>query len=332
MTKKARLSLFILSSLLMIGGVVYGTEREAEALFYRSLSYPIDHSASLQNAEGLFLERYSPIRKWNIPSPAFKASSVLAVEKDKNQTKVLFSKNAQHPFVIASLTKLMTAIVSIDHYSLDKIVVLDNAAIHQQGDNGLLKVGDKWRVKDLLRMSLMESSNESAYALAEVMEVPKFVVAMNQKASDISLNETRFVNPTGLEDAYGTNVASATDLAKIVTYILDHPRYHFLEQIMESPKFRLVRPNGSFHHLILNSNQLLGKLPYLKGGKTGYLPQYGGSLVAIFQQPKTNHYLITVVLDSPKRFLETEELVKWLSHAYFHLFNYYGPSSISDKH
>lgn len=324
MRKTIRLSLFILSSLVVIGGLVYGVEKGTEVLFYYSLSSPTVHLASLHQAEDLLLERYSPIRKWNVAAPTFQASAVLAVEKDKNQDRVLFSKNAQHPFVIASLTKLMTAIVAVDHYQLNQIVTLDATAVHQQGDNGLLKVGDKWRVKDLLRMSLMESSNESAYALAEVMGEPQFVRAMDQKASEIGLNETRFVNPTGLESAQGTNVASATDLGKIISYILSHPQYHFLEQVMECPKFRLMTLNGNFHHLIINSNRLLGKLPYLKWGKTGYLPGYGGSLVAIFQQPKTNRYLITVVLDSPKRFAETEKLVQWLPNAYFHLFNYYG--------
>ena len=324
MRKKIKLSLFILGSLFIIGGLVYGVEKGAEVLFYYSLSSSTARLASLYQAEDLLLKRYSPIRKWNVPAPTFQASAVLAVEEDGNQAKVLFSKNAQHPFVIASLTKLVTAIVAVDHYPLNQIVTLDAAAVHQPGNTGLLKAGDQWRVKDLLRMALMESSNESAYALAEIMGEPQFVQAMNRKASDIGLNETRFVNPTGLESAQGTNVASAADLTKIVSYILSHPQYHFLEQVMGCPKFRLMRLNGSFHHLIINTNWLLGKLPYLKWGKTGYLPRYGGSLVAIFQQPKTSRYLITVVLDSPERFTETEKLGKWLSHAYFHLFNYYG--------
>lgn len=329
---KRRLGVLIFGSLLIIGGIVYGVEKGAEVLIYNSLHFPTHHFASLYQAENLLLKRYSPVKKWNIPNPSFQASAVLAAEKEGSQLKILFSKNSQYPFTIASLTKLMTAIVSLDHYSLDKTIVLDAQAVQQQGDNGLLKIGDNWRVEDLLRMSLMESSNESAYALAEIMGVPEFVAAMNQKALSIGLHHARFINPTGLEDARGTNVASAEDLVKLTTYILEHSRYQIIEKMIGCPRFRLTTPEGHFHHIIINSNQLLGKLPYLRGGKTGYLPSYGGSLISIFQQPKTDHYLITVILDSPQRFTETEKLVKWLPHSYFHLFNYYGSSSISNKY
>ena len=329
MKKKNKIIALVVGALIIIGAGIYGVARESENLIYFYLSHPEQRLASLRISENLFIKKYQPLRNWEIQDPILEAQSAVAVEKNNDRMRTLFSKNAQHPFAIASLTKLMTAMVVVDHYSLNKTVVISKTAVAQQGESGLLKPGDKWKVQDLLRMSLMESSNDAAYALAETMGLPKFVQAMNEKAALLHLRQTRFINPTGLEDGSQTNVASGQDLVKIVSYLLDNSSYKIINEIIGCHQFKLYTIQGHFHHTIVNSNNLLGKLPYLVGGKTGYLPNYGGSLITIFKQPQKDNYLITVVLDSPKRFSETEQLVQWVSKAYFHIFNYYGLPNIS---
>lgn len=313
-----------LALLVVIGGGICLISQGAEELIYQRLSDPASALARLKTTQRLFVKTYQPIRKWEIEDVELQAQSVLAVEITPNQSRTLFSKNDQHSFAIASLTKLMTAMVVVDHYSLDRFTTIDEQAVNQSGEVGLLQSGDVWRVRDLLKMSLMESSNDAAYALAEIMGVEEFVKNMNRKANDLGLSQTNFVNPTGLEGGGRTNLSSSYDLVEMVSYLLSNSSYQIIREIIGSPEFKLLTPDGSFHHLIVNSNSLLGKLSYLIGGKTGYLPNYGGSLLSVFQQPGKEIYLITVVLNSPDRFQETQNLLQWLSHAYLYLFNYNG--------
>ncbi len=307
----------------LLGGVFVFSPAVEDFLYWK-LSSPDAYLANLRRGGRLFVESYGPIRDWQVEEPTFQAQSVLAIEVNQGQWRPLLAKNDQHPFVIASLTKLMTAMVAVDNYSLDHLVSTSEEAVNQPEDTSFLRVGDRWQVQDLLRMALMESSNDAAYALAEIKGVEEFVQGMNNKAAELGLVQTRFVNPTGLETERGTNFASSRDLANLTYYLLTDPFYQVIKEIIGCPEFSLLTPGGQFHHLMVNSNQLLGKFSYLIGGKTGYLPYYGGSLLSIFQQPGKETYLITVILDSPDRFEETKELLEWLSHSYLRLFNYHG--------
>ncbi len=307
----------------LLGGV-FVLSPAVEDFLYWKLGSPDAYLANLRRGGRLFVENYGPIRDWQVEEPTFQAQSVLAVEVNQGQWRPLLAKNDQYPFVIASLTKLMTAMVAIDDYSLDRLVRISEEAVNQPEDTSFLKAGDYWRVEDLLRMALMESSNDAAYALAEIKGVGEFVQEMNKKAAEEGLTQTRFVNPTGLVTEEGTNLSSSRDLANLTYDFLTNPAYEIMVEIVSCPEFSLLTPGGQFHHLMVNSHQLLGEFSYLIGGKTGYLPDYGGSLLSIFQQPEKETYLLTVILDSPDRFGETEKLAAWLSHSYLHLFNYYG--------
>ena len=323
MKRKKTISVIInIALLIAIGWGIYGVSQVAEDFIYWKLSNPDSYLARLKIEQRLFIKEHQPIRNWLIEEPEFQAQSVLVVEITPNQNRVLFTKNDQYPFVIASLTKLMTAMIAVDHYPLDRSVRISEEAVNQSGEAGLLGEGDIWTVQDLLRMSLMESSNDAAYALAETMGVSQFVKNMNQKAVALGLDQTTFVNPTGLEEARGTNLSSSCDLVQLTHYLLETPFYQTIEEMIGSPEFQLLTPKGHFHHLIINSNDLLGKFSYLIGGKTGYLPRHGGSLLSIFQQPGKEIYLMTIVLDSPDRFQETQDLIQWLPSAYLYLFNY----------
>jgi len=286
MTRKIKLNILVcFLSLLSLGWGIFVLSPALENYFYWSLSNSDSYLANLRRSEQILVQKYSPIRNWEVEEPTFQGQSVLAIEIDQGQKRQLLDKNSQHPFAIASLTKLMTAIIAIDNYPLDQLVTISQQAVDQLEETSHLKAGDQWFVEDLLRMSLIESSNDAAYALAEIKGVDEFVQEMNAKAVELGMKQARFFNPTGLEVEGKTNLASSQDLINLTYYLLTNPSYQILEEMIGCQEFSLFTPNGEFHHQMANSHHFLGEFSYFIGGKTGFLPNYGGSLLSIFKKP-----------------------------------------------
>lgn len=169
---------------------------------------------------------------------------------DVNTEEVLFAKNAEAQLPLASLTKLMTALVAYETLPEDTVVVIDNTALQPPGDSGLF-VSEKWRLEDLLDFTLLTSSNDGASALSAVAGSFKssapndsiknneaFIRQMNQKARTLALTQTYFLNETGLDtsSAVGGGYGSARDIARLLEYIMFNAyelvratRYHALE-------------------------------------------------------------------------------------------------------
>ena len=144
--------------------------------------------------------------------------------------KIIYRENENEVYPIASLTKLMTATVVFenpDYYGFDRQVLVSNEAAAQYDVPvfGNLVAGETYTVRQLLNLMLFYSSNDAAYALAEIMGMDQFVAAMNSKAADLGLIGTEFYNPHGLDlDDGSANHSSAADLMALVKYTIDdHP-------------------------------------------------------------------------------------------------------------
>ena len=146
------------------------------------------------------LENFKPIRNWQVENLELEAKSAISVEIDnKGNQKVLFQKESNEVLPIASLTKLMTAEVVLKNYELSQVVEISKTAVAIEGESGKLKIGEIFKVQDLLYPLLMESSNDVAQALSEVIGERAFVDLMNFEAENLGLKNTNFVNPTGLD-------------------------------------------------------------------------------------------------------------------------------------
>jgi len=247
-----------------------------------------------------------------------KSALVVKIGNDGEQT-IIFDKNSNAKMPIASLTKLMTAIISLETQSLSEKIEITQPIVFQEGSSGNLRVGEKIAVEELLKMALVESSNDAADALAEINGVngrENFINLMNLKAKEIGLRSTNFSTPTGLE--IENNFSSARDMANLAVFILkEYPPnnsiFPFLETSSQSSVI-VLSENGEIHHRAFNTNELLNSFSQIDdlkiiGGKTGYTDESGGCIVIILQDKDNNHF-VNVILGADSRESRFSEMRK----------------------
>lgn len=240
-------------------------------------------------------------------------AACLNLENKNLEPKILYQKNIEKVLPIASLTKLMTAVIVLENYSLNEKIKIPKEAVSTYGEAGELKEGEVLSVENLLYIMLMESSNDAAEALAMAENRDIFIEKMNQKAKELFMNSTYFSNPTGLDfEETDTNFSSADDLLKLVIYILK--KYPEIGKILENKEYDLFSFNGSFHHKLLNTNQMLEDNNAF-WGKTGFTLKAKDCLVNLTK--KDNHFIIiTIILGADNKFEETKKLLNWLDNTY----------------
>lgn len=251
-----------------------------------------------------------------------KARAVISVKIDvQGNEKILFEKNSQQLLPIASLSKLMTALVIFDldeTYNFSQLITITKEAVEQEGNSkyGDLKAGESLSVENLLYIMLIESSNDAAFALAEPKE---FVGLMNIYAKKLGLKNTYFVNPTGLDPddlRNSPNYSTIEDLVKLTKYIMGN--YPQIFEITTNRSYEVLMPNGLTHHFISeNTNKLLGEFANWRtkiiGGKTGWSLSASGCLLLVTKNPKNDSYFINIILGAKDRFGEMKKLINALN-------------------
>lgn len=262
-----------------------------------------------------------PLSKSKIADLYLDSTNFLSVfiNLDEDKEIVLAQKKSSEVIPIASLSKLMMAVVALENYSLDDLVVVSSSAIAASGTMGGLKANEIITVNDLLYVTLIESSNDGAEALAEKMGRTEFVYKMNKKAAELGMKNTRFYNPTGLDvftdssekELLETNISTPEDLEKLVAYILKN--YPLIPQILSLSKKRIVSNNGVVHNLE-NTNILLEENSGYLWGKTGYTKEANGCIILILKNYSTvnSGYIINVITGANDRFKEARKLEEWL--------------------
>lgn len=253
-----------------------------------------------------------PYKIDNASSFSIEAKSAIVLDAGTNA--VLYSLNSDEKLPIASLTKIMTAIVILDNAKSDDIVTIGDNAVKAEGRKNGLVAGEKISVENLLKILLVESNNTAATALAEYVggNVEDFVKLMNEKVKLLGLKNTKFFNPTGLDED-GVNESTAYEFAQLVSYSLRKPA---IWEALKSQNSVISSSDGKMEHRLKNTNLLLGKLDNVAGGKTGFTDKAGQCLALVIGDPKDNHQIISVVLNASDRFMETEKLVKWVFESY----------------
>lgn len=244
------------------------------------------------------------------------AKSALVIDKETGA--VLFKKNVDEKLPIASLTKLMTALVFLDVMSdWNKKIELQKED-EKEGGIFYARAGEEVKVKDLFNMMLVGSVNNAAYALVRSTGLPQeeFVARMNEKAQMLGLNSTHFVDPAGLEPA---NVSTAVDIAMLLSYVLEEDE---IQKAVIQKEYIFSPQNFQKTYYVKNTNELLwsflNKEPYqIIGGKTGYLDEAKYNLA--LEVKKDGEEIIVVVLGSETikdRFQEVKGLAVWAFDSY----------------
>lgn len=224
---------------------------------------------------------------------------------DVVQNKPIFELNPDSQLPLASLAKIMTALAAKESFPASLLVAITREAVLQEGDDGF-RPGEQWPASDLMSAMLISSSNDAAFAFG--LEYKKdfnrdFISLMNEKAKELGLEQTYFLNPTGLDvsksaaGAYG----SAKDAAKLIAYIIKNDSSLMEATGLASINFR----SREFK----NTNRIIGDLPGLIAGKTGSSELAGGNL-AVAVDLGYNHPVIIVVLGSTPegRFSDVKKL------------------------
>lgn len=247
----------------------------------------------------------TPTEEIKIPDTNSRACVVI----DRNTNTVLYGKNENQKRKMASTTKIMTATIIIENYNLNETIEISKKAAGTGGSRLGLKTGDKITIRDLLYGLMMRSGNDSAVALAEYAggSIEGFAEKMNQKASDLGLNNTHFETPHGLDS--DEHYTTAYELALLSNYALNNKIF---AQIVGTKEYTITI-NG-YPKQLSNTNELLGNLDGVYGIKTGFTNGANRCLVTACK--RNNMDIICVVLGADTKKFRTQDSVKLINYIF----------------
>ncbi len=263
-----------------------------------------------QNILTILEDGEGPIKDPKQISPIIESGGAIAI--DRKTGKILFEKNPHVRMPMASITKLMTALLIIEENQLDEIVTVSQNAASTPGSNMSLQTGEKITVESLIKGLMINSANDAAIALAEhnAGSTTAFIKKMNNRAEELALSNTHFSNPTGLDDP--GNYSSPFDLAKLGNYIYNNK---IIQEAANTAAGETFSADGKTKHQLETTNQLINNYPGIKGLKTGQTDAAGLCLIAIAENEGKNE-IVSVVLNSPDRFKETKILTDWVFRSF----------------
>ena len=249
------------------------------------------------------------------PAPPILATSAYLLDTDNETT--LYAQNPYLHLPMLSTTKLMTAALAVQMGNLDQQITITPQMEHDinqlSADSALfgVKQGQTYSLRDLLYGLLYVSGNDAALVIADALagSVQNFVAKMNQKAQDLGLHDTHFVNPHGLEDP--GQYSCARDLAVLGQYSLSIPT---IQQISDGRSYQI--PAGGSHpaRVVLNENQFLWWYPGVTGGKTGY--DGVSDFVQVMQVTRNKRHMIGVVIHTVNWWTDMRDLMDYGSDDY----------------
>lgn len=224
-----------------------------------------------------------------------------AIVLDTSTGRVFYEKDADAPYPLASVTKLMTALVALEERPRGTIVTVHPSALAREGDSGLY-ASERFLLPDLVRFMLVVSSNDAAGAIAEATagladaatSAQRFVDMMNERAAEMGLTRTYFANESGLDRPEGGAGAygSARDVALLIAALADtHPE---AVSATGAPYIEITSENG-FTHRGPNTNVAASALPGLVASKTGFTELAGGNLAVLFDAGLSRRIAVVVL-------------------------------------
>ena len=231
-----------------------------------------------------------------------------AIILDPTTGAVLWQENAQEKRSIASITKVMTAVVFLeDQPDLSQVVTVERSDTYAASTT-YLRANERITLDNLLHLALIASDNAAARALARVSHggTASFIERMNEKAIELGLDSTSFADPSGLNPE---NISSAYDLSRLISFAAADER---ISPIMRTAEYRVSTSRRSFN--IHSTNKLLGTDVDVRGGKTGFISKAGYCLATLLRVPQGPQVSVVVLgaANSTTRFWEARHLFNWV--------------------
>lgn len=244
----------------------------------------------------LFIFLLFPIKNY-----AISASSAIVMDLDTG--RVLYGYNINEPKLIASTTKIMTAIIAIEKGNLNEVIEVTDIIYEAYGSSLYIEVGEKLTLKDLLHGLMLRSGNDAALVISKYISgsEEEFVYLMNEYADNLNMNDTIFYNPHGLEESNGNaNKSTTLDMAKLTKYAMEN---NIFRDIFKTKKYT-VKTNYKTY-VWHNKNKLLSE-DYITGGKTGFTELARRTLVTTGS--KDNMNVVVVTLNDPNDWIDHKNL------------------------
>ncbi len=214
-----------------------------------------------------------------------------AILIDQDSGRILYGKRIDEKRLIASTTKIMTAVLAIESGKLDDIVTIDESVTKSYGSGIYVKPGEKITLRELTYGLLLRSGNDAALAIEDYLGGhDKFISKMNIKAKEIGMNDTKFENSNGLDESGEENFSTVYDMALLMKYA--NNLYDFKE--IDGTKKIDIETNKNYYSWT-NKNSLLFKYKYATGGKTGYTKKAKRTLVTSASKDDVNLICVTFV-------------------------------------
>lgn len=235
------------------------------------------------------------------------ANSAILVNFDSGE--ILFSKNSKEKQPIASTVKIMTALLALENNKLEDLFTVPLNATKIGEDSMLLKVGEKLSVANLLYGLMLVSGNDAAATIAQNVSgsEDKFVTLMNNRAKKLGAVDTKYVNPSGLDDDYRIQYSTAYDLAVISRYLWEN--YPAIRDITSTYHFQIAASDNHQDYELFNGTNLLTTYPGVKGIKPGFTWEAGWCLVTYAENDGKK--LLGIILGSQDRRGEMKELLDY---------------------
>jgi len=246
------------------------------------------------------------------PAP-IEVSAESAILMDGTSGRVLFEKDAHKKMRIASITKVMTAILAIESGKMDQTVKVDGRAVGTEGSSIYLKAGEKLKLRDLVYGLLLRSGNDAAVAIAIAVAGSEsgFVRLMNEKAMELGMLDTHFANPHGLDDPDGNHYSTAYDMALLTKYARQNRTFR---TIFKAKYYSAPQEGERWERKWKNKNKLLFRYKYSTGGKTGFTKRAGRTLISTAS--KRDLDLIAVTLNDGDDWRDHMNLFNWAFQNY----------------
>lgn len=209
---------------------------------------------------------------------------------DQQTGRILAGKNYNNKALIASITKIMTAVIAIESGKPDKTITVDDTILKSYGSGIYIEVGEKLTLRELLYGLMLRSGNDAALMCAKYVggTVDNFVKQMNKKAHELGMINTTFVNPSGLDNSDSGNYSTAYDMALLTKYAMKYEDYR---KIVSTKSYTLKTNKKTY--VWKNKNKLLN-YDYVTGGKTGYTEKAKRTLVSTASRDNINLIVVTI--------------------------------------
>ncbi len=303
------------------GGLVKGVEFQKKAETSKNKPQAVDNP------------KYKAVRKEGINDlivPNAHASVIL----DADSGSILHYSEGRTHRQIASLTKIMTAVLAVEKIkNLDEEVEIDQEAVYVDGtkigcprsgfcNSQRLEIGEKISARSLLQAALINSANDAAIALGKHIAGSQkdFVDMMNKKAKELGLTDTNFCTASGLEEPAGHEeecYSSAYDIARVAAYSLRYDDiWNIYRSVSPEKGIKINSIDKKTEHSLINTVSNLLQIPNTLGGKTGFTPLAGYSLLTVAADPSGKHKIIAVVLDDINRWQDIRMMIEWTFASY----------------